>query len=76
MGGDNNHHHDHHHGDDELREIHEKTGVDRHHRHDGHHRHQKYDDAGQLHEAAFQMLPISRRLEEPASERGNDATLF
>ena len=70
MGGDNNHHHDHHHGDDELREIHEKTGVDRHHRH------QRYDDAGQLHEAAFQMLPISRRLEEPASERGNDAIPF
>jgi hypothetical protein len=53
-----------------LREIHEKTGVDRHHRH------QRYDGSGQLHEAAFQMIAIFRRLEEPASERGNDAIPF
>ena len=69
MGGENHHHHRYD-GDDELREIHEETGVDRHHRH------QRYDGAGQRHEAAFQMLPISQRLEEPASERGNDAIPF
>ena len=69
MGGDSHHHHRYD-GDDELREIHEKTGVDRHHRH------QRYDVAGELHEAVFQMLPISRRFEEPASEIGNDAIPF